>query len=68
MNWLEECQVERKKLSLEKQQEFLNLMWSGMKLGEAAKQCEISFEQACGIMNHNIETTSTTILNTSAKV
>ncbi len=55
MGWSERCASEARALPKETRQKFLDLMHSGMTLGESGRECGISFEASCGIMNENIE-------------
>ena len=58
MNWLDEIEEARKRVTIEKQREFLSYIHAGMTLGDAYRKAEISFDAANGIMRHNIETAS----------
>lgn len=56
MNWLQKCDRDAKRLPAEKRQQFIDCMWQKkMKLGEAAKECGITFDEANGIMRQQIE-------------
>jgi DNA-directed RNA polymerase specialized sigma24 family protein len=54
MSWTDDCETARLALTKEKRQEFLDYMFDGMKLGDAAKKADISFDAANGIMRHQI--------------
>ncbi len=56
MAWKKTARREAKKLSQEKRQEFLDLFRQGTSTGEAIKLCNISLEQAGGIIVMNIKT------------
>ncbi len=66
--WLDECAEEAEALSVEKRQEFVDCMRKKrMTLGDAAKECGITFNAANGIMSRQIETLSATVFNPIAK-
>lgn len=65
MNWIDVCAFEAEKLSKEKRQEFLDLMWKGKSIGEAKEVVGISLEAACGVMDMNI--VNTLLLNKESK-
>ena len=56
MSWLEKCKSEAMKLSKEKRQEFLDLMWKGKTIGEATKETGVTADESTGIMMLNIAT------------
>ena len=45
-------------LPLETRQRFLDLMWASKTLGEAQRTCDITFDQAMGLMDMNIKSAS----------
>ncbi len=54
---------EAKKLSQEKRQEFLDLFRQGKSIGKAGELCNISLDQACGIIFMNTKTIHYKTLN-----
>lgn len=68
MNWLQKCDRDAKRLPAEKRQQFIDCMWQKkMKLGEAAKECGITFDEANGIMAQQIERKEYLSFNPNAK-
>ena len=68
MSWLTECAEAAAALTREKRQEFVDCMWKKhMKLGDAAKECGISFDAANGIMSAQIEKLEAYTFNPVAK-
>lgn len=49
------CEQAASDVGLEKRQEFMDRLWSGMKLGDARDATGISLEAALGTINRNIE-------------
>lgn len=54
MDWIEECKIDAMKLKKEKRQQFIDLIWKNKTIGEARKECGITFNEASGIMTLNI--------------
>lgn len=68
MNWLQKCHRDAKRLSPEKRQQFIDCMYKRhMNLGEAAKECGITFDEANGIMAQQIERNEFLTFNPTAK-
>ena len=65
MDWREKNIENAKQLPIETRQKFLDLMWKGKNIGDAAKECDISSDTAFGIMDINLE--NKTILRTVSK-
>lgn len=57
-NWTDQCIEEANALPIERQQEFLDLMWKGMTIGAAREKAQITFNAANGIVQKNILNTS----------
>ena len=55
MNWSKECVLCAKMLPKERRQEYMDLIHRGKTLGEAQKECKISFAAATGIIHMNTE-------------
>jgi hypothetical protein len=55
MDWKTENEMKAKALPQEKRQEFLDLMWKGELLGDAAEKCGIHSDVAAAILMMNIE-------------
>lgn len=68
MNWLKKCDQDAKRLTAERRQQFIDCMWKKhMKLGDAAKECGITFDEANGIMAQQIERNQYLTFNPKAK-
>lgn len=48
------CKEDARSLSKKKRQEFMDYIWQGMTIGEAQEKANITFEQALGILDLNI--------------
>ena len=59
----EVCREAALSVPIETRQKFINAMWHGMTLGEAAMELDISLEAAMGIMNMNLVRETTLLLN-----
>lgn len=55
MGWFDDCKKAAAALSVEKRQEFLDLIHQGKSIGNAREACGISFDAANGIIRANIE-------------
>jgi len=64
MSWIDDCNNKAKALTREKRQEFLDLLYSGKNLGDAAKGCGIDSDTGTGIININ---TVNTVTHTSLR-
>lgn len=54
LRWPQQCAAESKALTQEQRQQFLDLIWDGPTIGEAADAVGISLEAACGVIYMNI--------------
>ncbi len=67
MSWFYDCKKAAAALSVEKKQEFLDLIHQGESIGNSRAACGISFEAANGIIQAHMEENKFITLRRTAK-
>ncbi|MBI3584222.1 MAG: hypothetical protein HY096_09795 [Nitrospinae bacterium] len=55
MNWRQECKYKAQRLEIDRRHKFLDLIWQGKTIGQAADEVGITFDEANGIIMLNLK-------------